>query len=136
MPFSISMQWWHSLFNLQSLNLDGRWGPQMTPQQCVSILLYLQLPTSSDRFAKFKSCPVLGVVSHLYLCPPLLLVPFTVPHIIFFTMSLRLEVAMLADCIQDLITDLLISYIIFLCDIQKPSKASHLKGLDSSFQFC
>ena len=46
------------------------------------------------------------------------------------------EIAMLADCILDLITKLLISYMVILRDIQKHSIASHLKGLNSSFQLC
>ena len=43
---------------------------------------------------------------------------------------------MLVDCILDLITNLRISYMVFVSDIRKPSMASHLKGLDSSFKFC
>ena len=43
---------------------------------------------------------------------------------------------MFVDCILDLITNLLISCMVFVCDIQKPSIASHLKGQESSFQFC
>ena len=46
------------------------------------------------------------------------------------------EIAMLVDCILDLITDLLISYMVCVRDIQKSSIASHFKGMDSSFQFC
>ena len=46
------------------------------------------------------------------------------------------KIAMLADCILDLITNLLISYMVIVRDIQKHSLASHLKGLNSSFQFC
>ena len=46
------------------------------------------------------------------------------------------RIVILANCILRLITNLLISYIVFANDFQKPSKALHLKGLDSSFQFC
>ena len=35
-----------------------------------------------------------------------------------------------------LVTNPLISYMVFLSDIQKLSIASHLNGMDSSFQFC
>ena len=41
------------------------------------------------------------------------------------------EIVMLADCIPDLITNLLISYMVFVCDIQSPQITSHLKGLHS-----
>ena len=46
------------------------------------------------------------------------------------------EIVMIADCTMDLVTYLLISYMIFESNIQKLPMASHLKGLDSSFQFC
>ena len=46
------------------------------------------------------------------------------------------EIVMLADCVLDLMTNLLIMYMDFVRDIQTPSIASHLKGLDSSFMFC
>ena len=45
-------------------------------------------------------------------------------------------IVMLADCTLYLITNLLISHLVFVCDIQKLQVASHLKELDSSFQFC
>ena len=47
----------------------------------------------------------------------------------------RKEIVILADCIPDLITNLLISFMVFVRDIQKPSKGSYPKGLGSSFQF-
>ena len=45
------------------------------------------------------------------------------------------EIAMLVDCILDLITNLPIRYMVFVSDIQKPSIASHLQGMESSIQF-
>ena len=47
------------------------------------------------------------------------------------------RIIMLADCILDRITNILFSYLpmVFVCDIQKSSIASHLKGLDYSYQF-
>ena len=39
------------------------------------------------------------------------------------------EIFVLANCIQDLFTNLLISCMVFVSDVQTP----HLEGLDSSF---
>ena len=43
---------------------------------------------------------------------------------------------MLADCTMNLTMNILIRCMIFVSDIQKLPIASHLKGMDSSFQFC
>ena len=45
------------------------------------------------------------------------------------------EIVILADRILDLITNLLISDMVFVRDIQKPSIASQFKGIHSSFEF-
>ena len=46
------------------------------------------------------------------------------------------EIVMLADLTCDLITNLLISYMVFVSDIQKFPITSHLKDMYSSFLLC
>ena len=80
---------------------------------------------------------------HLFLCLPLLLDLFTTLCRVVFAKLVALEIrpshgkeiVVLANCILDLVTNLLISHNVFVSDIEKPSIASHLMGLDSSFQF-
>ena len=122
----------------------------MTFQKCVTILLNLQLPWQSRKIPALSS-PLC--------CPPTSFYVFLLSLLFFYlplhnflghasgsldmTLSsefvllhYRKEIVMLLNCNIDLGTNFLICHMVFISDIQKPSKASHVKCLDSSFKFC
>ena len=64
-------------YHHQSLNHDGRWGTK--DDFATSFLHFPLFPTALWNLANSRPVHSLMLPSHLFLCPPCLLLPFTVP---------------------------------------------------------
>ena len=130
-------------FISQSLNLGGLRG---TTEDVATIPFHPSL-SSAARMESPNPIPIhfLMLSSHLFICLPLLLAPFTVLCRIVFAMPEDLEMwpyylssrfVMHSNCILDSVANLLVRHMVFVGNIQKSPIASHLKGLDPSLYFC
>ena len=129
----------------QSLNLGGRRG---TTDDVATIPVHPSLSSAAPRESPNHN-PIhsLMLSSHLFFCLPLLLAPFTVPCRIVFAMPEDLEMwpyhltfrfftmVRRSSC-TPVAFWILLRHMVFVGNVQKSSIASHLKGLDPSFDFC
>ena len=131
------------LISSQSLNLGGRRG---TTDDIKTIPFHPSLS-----FAALRESPNLIPIhslmlsSHLFICLPLLLAPFTVPSRIVFAVPKDLEMwpyhlsfcfcTMVLQLHSGFCANLLVCHMIFVGNVQKSPIVSHLKGLDSSLHF-
>ena len=112
----------------QSLNREGRWGT--TDDFATSFLHFSLFSTALWDLLNSRPVHSLMLSSHLFLCPPCLLPPFTVPckmvlarpdewgHMTiplqFASLYDRQEIFMWSNCLLDLGTDFLVGNMVFV----------------------
>ena len=141
----------HHHHHHQSLNYESCWGT--TDYFAPSFLLFSLLSTALLDLPNSRPVHSLILSSHLFLCLPCLLPPFTMPCKIVlarpdeqetwpYHCSLRLFTIIRRsscgpiNCLLDLGTDFLIGNMVFVWDVWYLVVAPHFHGLYSSLELC
>ena len=130
----------HHHHHHQSLNREGCWGT--TDDFATSFLHFSLFSTAPWDLPNSRPVHSLMLSSHLFLCPPSHLPPFTVPCEMVLARPVERETwpyhwsLRPFTILLDLGTDFLVGNMVFVWDVQFLAVAPHFHGLYSSLELC